>query len=162
MRSQLDLLKPSTESRVEQSQRRQKARHDQHARERHFTEGDTVYVRNYGQGEMWLPGIIAQVIGPVSSLIDLTDGKQVKHHQDQIRKCYSPSTELPVIPETIEISIPEETGNLPPLQTESTTPQVSPDPQESPPKTPNSSSRLNPSAVTPQESDIPPTDTSDR
>ena len=77
MHSQLDLLKPSTESRVVQSQERQKARHDQHAREWHLTEGDTVYVRNYGEGELWLPGINAQVIGPMSYLIHLTDGKWV-------------------------------------------------------------------------------------
>lgn len=40
LRSQLDLLKPSLESRVEHNQQRQKEGHDQHARERQFSVSD--------------------------------------------------------------------------------------------------------------------------
>ena len=112
LRSQLDLLKPSTEARVEESQQRQKRGHDQHTRDRYFTEGDTVYVRNYGQGETWLPGTISEVTGPVSYMVDLADGKRIKRHQDQIRKRFS-SPDIPFIPQSVKVSGSEEAANAP-------------------------------------------------
>ena len=48
----------------------------------------TVYARNFGQGEVWLPGIISEVTGPVSYVIKLTDGRTVRRHQDHVRRRY--------------------------------------------------------------------------
>ena len=58
LRSQLDLLKSSLESRVEHNQQHQKG-HDKHAHERQFSVSDCVYVCNFSQGEVWLPDVIS-------------------------------------------------------------------------------------------------------
>ena len=64
--SRLDLLKPNTAERVESNQQKQEDRHDQRSSERNFAVGDDVFVRNYHQGDQWLPGVIGQKTGPVS------------------------------------------------------------------------------------------------
>ena len=46
-RSILDLLHPDTATQVHKSQARQKLNHDRHVRERTFTVGDRVYVRDF-------------------------------------------------------------------------------------------------------------------
>ena len=60
--------------------------HDKTSRERLFTEGESVYVRNYRRGEKWLPGCIVQVSGPMSFRVKLLSGKTVKCHVNQMRK----------------------------------------------------------------------------
>ena len=99
--SRLDLLRPSLESRVEHNQLRQKEGHDQHARERQFSVSDCVYVRNFGQGEVWLPGVISEVTGPVSYTIELTDGRTVRRHQDHVRMRHDTLPEPMLVPEQI-------------------------------------------------------------
>lgn len=74
LRSRLDLLRPSLEFFVEHNQQRRKEGHDQHARECQSSVLDCVYVRNFGHGEVWLPGVISKVTGPVSYTIELSDG----------------------------------------------------------------------------------------
>ena len=64
-RSRLDILRPLTAERVETEQLKQKSKHDVYAH-RSLEEGDSVLVRNYLQGEKWLPGTIAKKTGPVS------------------------------------------------------------------------------------------------
>ena len=61
----------------------QKVRHNSKAKARNFNVGDKVFIRNFHHGEMWLPGMIKQRIGPVSFL---SDGRNRCCHQDQIRK----------------------------------------------------------------------------
>ena len=51
---------------MEINQQKQEDRHDQRSRERNFAVGDGVFVRNYHQGDQWLPGVIEQKTGPVS------------------------------------------------------------------------------------------------
>ena len=65
LRSRLDLIKPDLTNQVVRKQNKQKAHHDQHARQRSFREGDSVYVKNHrdnGKG-VWLPGQISKVTG---------------------------------------------------------------------------------------------------
>ena len=93
-RSRLDLLKPHTADRVERKQLAQKSQHDRHARDRVFTEEDPVFVRNYHQGDKWLPGVISEKTGPVSFKVTMTTGQDRRCHQDQIRK-RSPDVEVP-------------------------------------------------------------------
>lgn len=50
-----------------------------------FLNSDCVYVRNFGQGEVWLPGIISEVTGPMLYTIELTNGRTVRRHQDHVR-----------------------------------------------------------------------------
>ena len=80
------MLKPNTADRVEHKQQKQKEQHDAKARNRCFAVGDDVFVRDYQTGEHWLPGVICTKIGPVSFIVKLTDGRERRCHQDQIRK----------------------------------------------------------------------------
>ena len=103
LRSRLDLLKPSLESRVEHNQQRQKEGHDQHACERQFSVSDSVYVRNFGQGEVWFPGVISEVTGPVSYMIELMDGsgRTVRQHWDHVQRRHDMLPETLLVPEQI-------------------------------------------------------------
>ena len=56
-----------------------------------LVEGDTVLVKNFSSGEPWLPGLIYSKIGPSSCTVDLTDGRRVRRHLDQLRKNASAS-----------------------------------------------------------------------
>ncbi|XP_033004085.1 uncharacterized protein LOC117046393, partial [Lacerta agilis] len=58
---------------------------------RGFFPGDTVYVRNYGPGQGWVPGTIARCTGPVSYEVGLEGGLVWKRHLDQIRTRTSPN-----------------------------------------------------------------------
>ena len=48
--------------------------------------GDSVFIKNFGAGEAWLPGVIYSRTGPSSFTIDLMDGRRVRRHLDQLRK----------------------------------------------------------------------------
>ena len=115
LRSRLDLLKPSLESHVEHNQQRQKEGHDQHARERQFSVSDCVYVRNFGQGEVWLSGVISEVTGPVSYTIELTDGsgRTVRRHQDHVRRRHDLLPEILLVPEPVVEPVSESQGDTP-------------------------------------------------
>ena len=120
-RSRLDPLKPHTADRVERKQLAQKPQHDRHACDRVCTEQDPVFVRNYHQGDKWLPGVISEKTGPVSFKVTMTTG-QDRRHQDHIWK-RSPDVEVPN-PEapdvfdsptpTVEADTPTEVVLLPP------------------------------------------------
>lgn len=85
LRSQLDLLQPNIQVKVQSRQERQKSDHDRHARSREFKCGDLVHIRNFGQGPMWIPGVVIQVRGPVSYTVKLANGEQKRRHVDHIR-----------------------------------------------------------------------------
>ena len=84
-RTRLDLLKPNTAERVEAKQQAQQDSHNKLAKERSLLVGDKVYVKNFGQGQRWLPGVILEVTGPVSFLVRLVDERIVRRHLDHIR-----------------------------------------------------------------------------
>ena len=46
---------------------------------------DSVYVRNFGGGEKWIPGEIVKSTGPVSYKVKTNDGLLVRRHADQIK-----------------------------------------------------------------------------
>ena len=83
-KSHLNLLYPDIRARVVRSQEEQKARRDQHATERLFHSGDTVYVKMFATGSPWLPIVIQHQTGPMSFVVDLSDGRQVRRHQDHL------------------------------------------------------------------------------
>ena len=85
LRTQLDLLRPDLSSKVQQSQDRQKQAHDAHSRPRQFAVGDTVYARNYGQGPLWLPGLVVGFEGSTVYGVRLSDSRVVRRHGDQLR-----------------------------------------------------------------------------
>ena len=75
LRTWLDLLKPNADEFVCRRQATQKFHHDQHARLRCLSIGDSVMVRNFSSGPDWIPGVIAQGLGPLTYLIDILDGR---------------------------------------------------------------------------------------
>ena len=84
LRTQIDLLKPNTATKVEAAQARQKNQHDQHSRSRRLSVGGGVQARNYSGNRKWTPGTIIQQTGPVSARIKLENGDIVWRHQDQL------------------------------------------------------------------------------
>ena len=84
LKSRLDKIRPDLKKRVQEKQWKQKMTHDKTAVERKFEIGQTVYVKNYGKGQNWLPGTISQQTGPVSFAVSVGT-KMIRRHQDQIR-----------------------------------------------------------------------------
>ena len=92
---------------------KQKEQHDSKVRERSLEVGDRVFVRNYHQGDKWLPGVIHKKTGPLSFLAKLADGRYRRCHQDQVRKrSVGLSADPPVEP---EVSVPSTGFSVPPL-----------------------------------------------
>ncbi len=75
------LLRPDLHRKVHESQSRQKEHHDQHAQLR------TVYVgqSNMRAGPNWVPRTIVQQLGPVTYLVDVSEGKLWKRHVDHLK-----------------------------------------------------------------------------
>jgi len=59
--------------------------YDVHCKDRQFCTGDSVFVKNFGRGLEWLPGVVDLIKGPVTYVVKLTDGRVVKRHVDHIR-----------------------------------------------------------------------------
>lgn len=149
LRSDLDMLFPGVKSNVAAKQEQQKLYHDAHAKQRNFSPGDSVYVCNFGVGERWIPGVIAQKTGPVSYKITLQDGRVIRRHQDHVRIRYnSENTSNDVVVDT-------PTGTLDPVTPEPPQPLTpapdvyrSPEPRSPPatPQAPPTSSGSSPSS----------------
>ena len=82
----LDFLRPNLDTKIRQSQCRQKKTHDYHAQDRNLQVGDPVLAKNFSVGEKWMPGCIVSKTGPVSFTVELKDGRVVKRHLDQLRR----------------------------------------------------------------------------
>ncbi|XP_042372461.1 uncharacterized protein K02A2.6-like [Plectropomus leopardus] len=115
-KSRLDLLRPDMKAKVEEKQKKQKDRHDQHARERQLKPDGCVYVRNFSgsNNQQWLPGVILKRSGPVSYVVKLTDGRIFRRHQDHVRVRHDTVVErdsvaeFPVVrPTAVEVGQPE-------------------------------------------------------
>ena len=83
LRTRLDLLRPSLQSRVETKQANQKRLHDAHSKFRLFEVGQSVLVRNLREGPKWLTGTVLEQTGPVSYRVQVSD--QIwRRHTDQL------------------------------------------------------------------------------
>ena len=117
LRCHLDFLRPNLEAKVRQTQCQQKELHDFHARDRELVEGDSVFVKNFSPSDPWLSGVIHCKTGPSSFTVDLTDGRRVRRHIDQLRKNTSvavvnePTTEAN---DDFPISVPNPPDKSPP------------------------------------------------
>ena len=112
----LDFLRPNLEVKVHQTQCRQKELHDFHARD-HELVGDSVLVKNFSAGDPWLPGMIHSKTGPSLFTVDLTDGRRVRRHLDQLRKNTSAAVVDEPTTKTVDdfsISVPNPIVELPP------------------------------------------------
>ena len=81
-RSLLDLVRPDTSQRVQHAQEQNVRNHDQHSRQRAYSVGDTVLIRN---GSKWLKGQVIGIRGPLSYTICLQDGRHVRRHVDHVQ-----------------------------------------------------------------------------
>ena len=95
-RSLLDVVLPDLSTTVRQQQERQKLQHDRHIKVRKFSEGDSVFMRNFSPQHphlTWIPGQILITRGPVSYTVQLSDDRIVHQHVDHIcRSVTSPSS----------------------------------------------------------------------
>ena len=87
LRSCLDLLQPNLTSKVQQSQLTQQQNHDTKKPYRQFVEGDLVYAENFSATSdiKWLPGKVTKITGPLSYVIELSDGNTFRRHVDHIK-----------------------------------------------------------------------------
>ncbi len=66
------------------SQVRQKLGHDQHTKQRGSKLSDLVFVKNFADGDAWLPGKITEITGPDSYKVTLLNNRVVWRHADHI------------------------------------------------------------------------------
>ena len=86
LRTRFDVLRPSTEKRVCDSQAKQKQQHDEHGKDRSFSPGQTVWARDFRGSSKWLPGVVMQCTGPLTYMIQLNDKSLWKRHIDHLQK----------------------------------------------------------------------------
>ena len=86
-RSRLDLLFPNLSNRVKRKQELQELYHNNGTKYRKFEGGEAVFVKNFGTGELWIPGFIVRQSGPISYHVQL-EGKDIiwRSHVDHVRK----------------------------------------------------------------------------
>ena len=82
LRTRLDLLKPDITSHVHNKQADQKHYCDDRRHSRVFTADQDVMVRNFREGDKWAPGKIVDQSGPVSYLVQCSDGCMWRRHID--------------------------------------------------------------------------------
>ena len=68
------------------SQVKQKATHDVHAKFREFYPGDRILIRDLRKENTWWPGSVAERSGPKSYIDVLNDGRVWKRHLDHLRR----------------------------------------------------------------------------
>lgn len=99
LNTRLTALVPDLENKVMHRQQMQKQHHDQHATQRVFDVGDTVYARLYvNNTTKWTPGIVESITGPLSFTVRLRDGRVLHRHVDQLRKRYTTN----ILPDVVE------------------------------------------------------------
>jgi len=99
LKTRLDLLHPSVETNVMQSQADQKVSHDARSKLRVFEIGDSVWVKNLRGEPNWLQGTILEKTGPVSYRVSVND--QIwRRHVDQLRLNEGIATNTGPSPET--------------------------------------------------------------
>jgi hypothetical protein len=86
LRTTFDLLKPSSVKDVVQTQQeKQVGFKEQKGKERVFTAGESVLVRNYRGEPKWIPATVIAQTGPVSYTVQTADSVW-RRHVDQVRQ----------------------------------------------------------------------------
>lgn len=85
LRMRWDLLMQDTEKTVQERQQKQSEQRSSRAHVREFNIGDSVVAKNYGSGPAWLPGKIAHKLGPLTYIVDASDGRIWKRHVDHVK-----------------------------------------------------------------------------
>ena len=87
LRTALDIIKPSLSNNMEKNRNDMICR-PLNIRMREFSNGQEVFIRNFGVGSRWISGMTLNSSGPMTWLIKLEDGKTVIRHADHIRRRY--------------------------------------------------------------------------
>ena len=111
LRTRLDLIRPCGDEKVKAKQEIMKQQHDRHAKDRTFLCGDPILAYNFHGTPKWIRGTVQQVLGPVSYLVLLDDGRQWKRHIDHLQYCH-----VKVSPENPPPN-PQPAGVYPPVLT---------------------------------------------
>lgn len=91
LRCKLDTWYPDIAQKVESNHSKQKKAHDGATPQRNFTVGDSVFAENFtGSPPKRLPGTVALVTGPLSYIVELESGIQVRRHVDSVRARHGP------------------------------------------------------------------------
>ena len=85
LRTRLDLLKPNIAANVHSKQAYQKYYSDRNRHSREFTLEQEVMIRNFREGDKWIPGKIVDQLGPVSYLVQCNDGAMWRRHVNHIQ-----------------------------------------------------------------------------
>ena len=130
LRTALDLLKPSMNAKMKRKQHAVSEKCEKHVT-RILPDNTKVFVKNFAPGPKWLPGIIIKSTGPVSYVVVLNDGREVRRHVDHIRERREKSTDVIDVQMNVPSNMP-----LTPSQSPSPVavlPNTSPRPLPSPP-----------------------------
>ena len=85
LRTRFDLMRPNAKEQVMSKQAKQKAQHDEHAKSRSLVPGAAVLARDYSGPDKWISGIVLQRLGLITYSIEISNGRIVKHHIDQLK-----------------------------------------------------------------------------
>ena len=88
LRTRRDLFRP-VRYRVETQQGAQKVHHDNTKKERQFSEGDSVLVKNFSPGPKWKKAHIESRTGPLSHTVKYEDGVVTRRHVDYLLKRFA-------------------------------------------------------------------------
>ena len=77
-------MKPNVDEHVLQKQAMQKTGRDKHRSQRNPEIGQQVLVKNFRLGPGWIPGTIAEQLGPITFAVTTDNGQLWKRHVDHI------------------------------------------------------------------------------
>lgn len=86
IRSRLDHVRPNLNKSVKKQQSSMKARSDKRKKQREYDLLDSVIIKNFAAGPIWLHGQIVEILTESMYVIELNDGRLVRRHVDHIRK----------------------------------------------------------------------------
>ncbi len=84
VRTKFDMLQPDVQGVVRDKQSLQKKYHDNRAKLRTFTPGQTVMARDYLSAKKLIPGVIETSSGPTMYKVKIYNGKIIVRHIDQL------------------------------------------------------------------------------
>ena len=113
--------------------------------------GQTVMARNFRAGEDWIPGVVMQQLGPLTYLVNVSDGRVWKWHVNFLKELRGLGTERVQEPTAEEEPVSSPSSLQLPLQEAPSTPAV-----EAPIGTPPTA---NPGRVTVTPENIPVVET---
>ena len=117
----------------------QKAGHDRHSYQQELHVGQNMMAKNLRPGAAWVPGVVVERLGPLTCLVQVSDGGLWKCHIDHLCERSDTSQEAESRPTTAQ-SVDLESVSLPRMETRTETMGISIDvsadtqPQQDPTK----------------------------